>query len=199
MWSWSMREDEDIDGLAAEYVLGSLDPRERREVEERCKRDRQLVATIAAWERRLSPLSQYVPEEAPPAHVWEGILARVSQQTANPRHPAHGIMLRQRPRRRWAIAGTGVVALAASLALAVGSLYHTQPSMHLPARIDCGDAYKSIWTSFERGKYASISAEHLAGVSRMALRAYDACQAGDEQDAKALYYRLRSQVDRGQR
>ena len=37
-----MREDEDIDGLAAEYVLDSLDPRERREVEERCKRDRQL-------------------------------------------------------------------------------------------------------------------------------------------------------------
>jgi hypothetical protein len=69
----------------------------------------------------------------------------------------------------------------------------------LPARIDCGDAYKSFWTSFERGMYASISAEHLAGVSRMALRAYDACQAGDEQDAKALYYRLRSQVDRGQR
>ena len=122
-----MHEDEDIDGLAAEYVLGSLDPRERREVEERCKRDRRLVATIAAWERRLSPLSHYVPEVAPPAHVWESIRARVSQQTANPPRPAHGIVLRQRPQRRWAIAGTGVAALAASLALAVGWLYHTQP------------------------------------------------------------------------
>ena len=37
---------------------------------------------------------------------------------------------------------------------------------------------------------ARISAEQLAGVSRMALRAYDACQAGDEQDAKALFKRL---------
>jgi hypothetical protein len=27
-------------------------------------------------------------------------------------------------------------------------------------------------------------------VSRMALRAYDACQAGDEQDARALFDRL---------
>jgi len=27
-------------------------------------------------------------------------------------------------------------------------------------------------------------------VSRLALRAYDACQAGDEQDAKALFDRL---------
>ena len=34
------------------------------------------------------------------------------------------------------------------------------------------------------------SPEQLAGVSRMALRAYDACQAGDEQDAKALFERL---------
>ena len=35
-----------------------------------------------------------------------------------------------------------------------------------------------------------ISPEQLAGVSRMALRAYDACQAGDELDAKALFDRL---------
>jgi hypothetical protein len=27
-------------------------------------------------------------------------------------------------------------------------------------------------------------------MSRMALRAYDACEAGDEQDAKALFERL---------
>ena len=35
-----------------------------------------------------------------------------------------------------------------------------------------------------------MPAEQLAGVSRMALRAYDACEAGDEQDAKALFDRL---------
>jgi anti-sigma-K factor RskA len=28
-----MTEDDDIDGLAAEYVLGSLDPAERRQVD----------------------------------------------------------------------------------------------------------------------------------------------------------------------
>ena len=37
---------------------------------------------------------------------------------------------------------------------------------------------------------AKISPEQLAGVSRMALRAYDACQAGDDQDARALFERL---------
>jgi hypothetical protein len=31
----------------------------------------------------------------------------------------------------------------------------------------------------------------LAGMSRMALCAYDACEAGDEQDAQAIFERLR--------
>jgi hypothetical protein len=42
----------------------------------------------------------------------------------------------------------------------------------------------------DRERYAKISAEQLAGVSRLALRAYDACQAGDELDAKALFDKL---------
>jgi len=50
--------------------------------------------------------------------------------------------------------------------------------------------FETLWEKFDREKYAKISAEQLAGVSRMALRAYDACQAGDEQDAKALFDRL---------
>jgi len=57
-------------------------------------------------------------------------------------------------------------------------------------KMDCGKAYKGFWDKLEREKYAKISPEQLAGVSRMALRAYDACQAGDEQDARALFDRL---------
>jgi hypothetical protein len=57
-------------------------------------------------------------------------------------------------------------------------------------KLDCGKAYKGFWDKLEREKYAKISPEQLAGVSRMALRAYDACQAGDELDAKALFERL---------
>ncbi len=57
-------------------------------------------------------------------------------------------------------------------------------------KMDCGKAYKGFWDKIEREKYAKISPEQLAGVSRMALRAYDACQAGDELDAKALFERL---------
>jgi hypothetical protein len=57
-------------------------------------------------------------------------------------------------------------------------------------KMDCSRLYKDFWEKFDREKYAKISAEQLAGVSRLALRAYDACQAGDEQDAKALFDRL---------
>jgi hypothetical protein len=57
-------------------------------------------------------------------------------------------------------------------------------------KMDCSKLYKDFWEKFDREKYAKISAEQLSGVSRMALRAYDACQAGDEQDAKALFDRL---------
>ncbi len=58
------------------------------------------------------------------------------------------------------------------------------------AKRDCGKAYKGFWDKLEREKYSKISPEQLAGVSRMALRAYDACQAGDDQDARALFERL---------
>ena len=57
-------------------------------------------------------------------------------------------------------------------------------------KMDCSRLYKDFWEKLDREKYAKISAEQLAGVSRLALRAYDACQAGDELDAKALFDRL---------
>ena len=57
-------------------------------------------------------------------------------------------------------------------------------------KMDCSRLYKDFWEKMDREKYAKISAEQLAGVSRLALRAYDACQAGDDLDAKALFDRL---------
>jgi hypothetical protein len=57
-------------------------------------------------------------------------------------------------------------------------------------KMDCGKAYKGFWEKLEREKYAKISADQLAGISRLALRAYDACQAGDDADAKELFDRL---------
>ena len=57
-------------------------------------------------------------------------------------------------------------------------------------KMDCSRLYKDFWEKLDRERFAKLSAEELAGVSRMALRAYDACQAGDEQDARELFDRL---------
>ena len=97
-----------------------------------------------------------------------------------------------RNRKSWKRIAIGAGALAACLALAIGWVIHTQPgtSPRHVARMDCSLLYKEFWGKLENDNYARIAAEQLAGVSRMALRAYDACQAGDELDANALFKRL---------
>ena len=62
-----------LDGLAAEYVFGSMSSRVRRRFER--LRQRLPAAEKAAldWERRLMPLSGSVPFERPSARVWDAI------------------------------------------------------------------------------------------------------------------------------
>ena len=57
-------------------------------------------------------------------------------------------------------------------------------------KMDCTRLYKDFWEKFDREKFAKLSADQLAGLSRMALRVYDACQAGDDMDAKGQFDRL---------
>ena len=54
-------------------------------------------------------------------------------------------------------------------------------------RLDCGKAYKDLWGKIEREKYAKIAPDQLAVINRLALHAYDSCQAGDEQEAKQVF------------
>jgi hypothetical protein len=61
-------------------------------------------------------------------------------------------------------------------------------------KIDCGAEYKGIWEKFNPEKFVRFSGEQVAGLNRMALRAYDSCHAGDEQGAqtaKELFEKLR--------
>ena len=116
---------------------------------------------------------------------------RISGEIGQPVVPAQVIPL-PRHRKRWQRIAVGVTALAACIALAIVWVIHTQPRTspkHVTA-MDCSRFYKEFWGKLENDNYARISAEQLAGVSRLVLRAYDACQAGDEQDAEALFKRL---------
>ena len=58
------------------------------------------------------------------------------------------------------------------------------------SKMDCGQAYKGVWDKLKRQEHTKISDQQLADVNRLALRAYDACQAGDEQIAISLFERV---------
>jgi len=113
--------DNDIEGLAAEYVLGSLRLAERRTVERRRRDDRALDAAVAAWERRLGALADGAPGVEPPAHVFEHIARRLwggggRSARVLSLHPA-----------RWRPVAIGAGALAAALALLLVGIWQALP------------------------------------------------------------------------
>lgn len=75
------------------------------------------------------------------------------------------------------------LALAAAALLAI-----TAPAA---ANVNCAKNYKDFWSQFNGGPAKDLTGEQLAMVSRTALRAFDACSAGDEASAKSLFDRIR--------
>src|SRR5262245_57528442 len=104
--------EEDIEGLAAEYVLGCLSPAERRAVDLARPSNGALDAAVAAWERRLGPLAEGVPGVEPPPHVFAHISRRISGHGVRSGHS-----LALRPALAWRTVAIGSSALAAVLAL----------------------------------------------------------------------------------
>lgn len=109
----SIFDDHDgLDGLAAEYVLGTLDLDERQSVEVRRLREPALDAAIRAWEQRLAPLNDALPPVSPEADVFPAIVAAIDRQAAE----ATVAALRRHVRRwQW----TAGLSIAASLLIAV--------------------------------------------------------------------------------
>jgi opacity protein-like surface antigen len=59
---------------------------------------------------------------------------------------------------------------------------------------DCAKDYKSFWENLDRSKYAKMSAEQIADLSRTALRGYDACTAGDERFTADNFFKKLDQL-----
>jgi anti-sigma-K factor RskA len=70
-----MTMDEDVDGFAAEYVLGTLDADERAQADALRLVDAGFAAKVLEWERRLGELNVLVAPVEPPAAVWDRIKA----------------------------------------------------------------------------------------------------------------------------
>jgi anti-sigma-K factor RskA len=123
-----------IDALAAEYVLGTLDPAERASVAARRQREATLDHAISAWENRLGPLADLIPAIEAPAHIFPKIEERIDRldrsvgMTAS--SPADMSRLQRRV-SRWRRLAVASSAIAASL-LAVIVIRETQRQPSLP-------------------------------------------------------------------
>ena len=69
------------DKLAADYVLGTMPARARRRFATLLKQVPALRRAVSAWETRLTPLADAVPDLTPPARVWNAIEARIRGST----------------------------------------------------------------------------------------------------------------------
>jgi len=110
---------DDLDGLAGEYVLGTLSGADRTQFEARLRGDAAAARAVADWSRRLQPLADAVPPAIPPAGLWQ----RIAQEIGMPGKPS---------RRSWIILAAAAAILAA--ALFIGDLLR-QPTVMAVAEL----------------------------------------------------------------
>lgn len=113
--------------LAGEYVLGTLDARQAAAVNTAMLSDPDLAEAVAAWSRRLAPLSRLALPEAPPSDLWARIEANLP---AGPRIIAAPVPVPVPSRLSWLWRGW---ALGASLAAAVLAGVAFLPTAEKPA------------------------------------------------------------------
>lgn len=70
-------EHDDLDGLAGEYVLGTLAGDDRVQFEARMNLDAAAARAVATWALLLQPLADAVAPAIPPAALWQKIVAEV--------------------------------------------------------------------------------------------------------------------------
>ncbi|MEM7222119.1 MAG: cupin domain-containing protein [Pseudomonadota bacterium] len=72
---------DDLELLAAEYVLGTLDAERRREVAAELERNSDLRDRVAHWERRLETLEDRSAAITPSAGLWSKIDQALNNET----------------------------------------------------------------------------------------------------------------------
>jgi anti-sigma-K factor RskA len=107
---------DDIDALAGEYVLGTLDAAERRAAELRLSSDAAFRSAVAAWESRLQPLSDTARPEPPARDLFAEIMARLADDIGRGGN-VEVASLRRRV-ARWRLA-TAIATAAAAVLLVV--------------------------------------------------------------------------------
>jgi len=133
---------DDPDLLAAEYVLGTLDPATARRVAARSATDADLRRAIAAWEERLHPLSAMADEAAPPDALWRRLAGSI--ETGAPIDSGATVMRRSVAGRAWRSLPVWRASTVAGLALAAGLaafiVLRPPPALPVAALLPSGSA-----------------------------------------------------------
>ncbi|RKF46860.1 anti-sigma factor domain-containing protein [Paraburkholderia fungorum] len=122
------RYPQQVDMLAAEYVLGTLRGGARRRFQYYADHDAVIRQAIDEWLRRISPLAELAEPRMPSAAVWQAIERRLdlssAREAARPRtvaekpaRPSGSIFENLAFWRGWAIGVTGFAAIAAVVAI----------------------------------------------------------------------------------
>lgn len=124
---------ERADALAAQYVTGTLRGRARARFETLLPAHPALQTAVFQWQQRLLPLTDVLPEEAPPPRVWRAIEARLWPATplAKTAVPAarHGASAWQRLPFWKAISGLALAAVAGLAVLVAQPPAPSQPPL----------------------------------------------------------------------
>jgi hypothetical protein len=79
-----MSDPAQMDALAAEYVLGTLDFDERTQAQALLVIDQEFVAKVRLWERRLGELHLMVEPVEPEGKIWDRIKAKMPAPPPKP-------------------------------------------------------------------------------------------------------------------
>ena len=110
--------DDDAQALAAELVLGLLEPVERARALRRQLADPAFARAVALWEERFAPLYDDIAEVAPSAGLWEEIAASLDALSRDDAGPAQIASTPWAARaRRWRLATFVAAGIAAVLAI----------------------------------------------------------------------------------
>jgi anti-sigma-K factor RskA len=113
-------DTDDLEALAAEFVLGTLDNDERRAAQVRIAADPAFAAAVAGRQTRLQPLADASAPMAPPSSLFSKIESRIARepQAASPASAGGNVVALRRQVRRWQT-GFGIATAAAAALLAV--------------------------------------------------------------------------------
>jgi anti-sigma-K factor RskA len=102
---------DELEGLAAEFVVGTLTEEERTDARFRMRADPDFKKAVEAWDTRLVPFIAGIPPAQPPAGLEQKILQRITDR----REAADGVIGLQRQLRRWQRFSWASAAIAAGL------------------------------------------------------------------------------------